>query len=874
MIGLSKEIENAVNTIINGLEYQIDINEVEPEKMKKLMKSKIDSFKYAKTLINKWSNSSNSPNNEKLETYINRLVSSGDVALSRLREYFNLDVNYSEIPEDKHYLVSESKVILLDAIYDIDSSLIELRLQLESGNYQLDDKEFEVGFPEKFANQEFYPLKEYHKNWYDTKTKSIIICPKGSIGEIITLDKLNIALPEIPKDTSKILFYNEKKRNQYWRRTPMPKGITPDNQDSHYEYIMQEFKRRREGVWFMNNGIPTYLTGSHYFALQWCKMLDDGGYMDYRDAQAKMFYHTEACVQDKRCLGQLFVKSRRTGYTYEKVFRLVNESTSTKNANFGITSKSDSDAKKAYLKYTYAVRNLPFFFIPVYKTTLDSPKQIEFAKPSDRSKKAKKEKNTNTDDYLNTLIDYQPTKDDSYDGQKMFRYLGDEAFKWKRPNDYLAHWGQISPTFDEGGKIVGKAFIGSTMGAHSKGGEQGIKLIVGSNPNKRDPITERTPTGLYSYFLPAQDNMTEFTDKYGVCHKVVEEGGFFENVQGDIKRIGSVQYLEAQNSQKRREGEIEYNEQLRAFPMKIEDALRDESSPCLFNMEKIQEQIQYCRDTDFANIVKRGNFAWKDGMMDTKVVWRPNPKGKFKVTWMPPKDMQNAYETRAGYGGHSKSPLNDEIGAFGCDSYDISGTVDSVNRYGYSDSDSSKGSKGALHGVTKFSMSDVPSNHFFLQYIARPKTAEEFFEDVLMACVFYGMPILAENNKPRLLYHFKNRGYRNFSITRFDKPINKISQTEKELGGIPNSSQDVMQMHASSIEDYVEKNVGYNLDTNDYGSMFFQETLEDWLKFDITKRTKFDASISSGLALMAINRTKYKPTKERKSIKMNIKRKR
>ena len=76
-------------------------------------------------------------------------------------------------------------------------------------------------------------------------------------------------------------------------------------------------------------------------------------------------------------------------------------------------------------------------------------------------------------------------------------------------------------------------------------------------------------------------------------------------------------------------------------------------------------------------------------------------------------------------------PGNAFMGAFGCDPYDISGTVDK------------RGSKGSLHGLTKFSMEDVPPNHFFLEYIARPQTAEIFFEDVLMACVFYGMPILS-----------------------------------------------------------------------------------------------------------------------------------
>jgi hypothetical protein len=73
-------------------------------------------------------------------------------------------------------------------------------------------------------------------------------------------------------------------------------------------------------------------------------------------------------------------------------------------------------------------------------------------------------------------------------------------------------------------------------------------------------------------------------------------------------------------------------------------------------------------------------------------------------------------------------------------------------------------------------MDDAPVNQFFLEYIARPQTAEIFFEEVLMACIFYGMPILVENNKPRLLYHIKNRGYRGFSVNRPDKQMAKLTK--------------------------------------------------------------------------------------------------
>jgi hypothetical protein len=166
-------------------------------------------------------------------------------------------------------------------------------------------------------------------------------------------------------------------------------------------------------------------------------------------------------------------------------------------------------------------------------------------------------------------------------------------------------------------------------------------------------------------------------------------------------------------------------------------------------------------------------------------------------------------------------------------------------------------------------MEDAPPNHFFLEYIARPQTAEMFFEDVLMALVFYGMPLLAENNKPRLLYYLRRRGYRGFSMNRPDKIWNKLSVAEKEIGGIPNSSEDIKQAHAAAIEMYIQKHVGL-IDDMQYGDMYFNETLNDWSKFDINKRTKFDAAISSGLAIMACNKNLYRPHPEKQRAALNI----
>jgi len=148
-----------------------------------------------------------------------------------------------------------------------------------------------------------------------------------------------------------------------------------------------------------------------------------------------------------------------------------------------------------------------------------------------------------------------------------------------------------------------------------------------------------------------------------------------------------------------------------------------------------------------------------------------------------------------------------------------------------------------------------------------------FFEDVLMACVFYGMPLLCENNKPRLLYYFRRRGYRGFSMNRPDKTWNKLSVTEKEIGGIPNSSEDIKQAHAAAIEMYIQEKVGEVTEGN-YGDMYFMDTLNDWSKFDINRRTKFDTTISSGLAIMACNRHLYAPNAkvEKKEVNISISR--
>ena len=392
--------------------------------------------------------------------------------------------------------------------------------------------------------------------------------------------------------------------------------------------------------------------------------------------------------------------------------------------------------------------------------------------------------------------------------------------------------------------------MGSTSNALDKGGDNFKKLYNDSDVTKRNR-NGQTSTGLYSLFIPMEWNYEGYIDSYGYPVFNTPEEPTLGNDEEFID-TGVIEFWENEVEGLKHDSDG-LNEYYRQFPRTEEHAFRDEASNSIFNLTKIYEQIDWNEDLLRKGIITKGSFVWENGIKDTRVIFHPSQNGRFLIAWTPESDLQNNIIVKNGI----RYPGNEHMGAFGCDSYDISGTTDGI------------GSKGALHGLTKFSMENVPPNTFFLEYIARPQTAEIFFEDVLMALAYYAMPILAENNKPRLLYYLKRRGYRGFSMNRPDKLSNKLSVTEKEIGGIPNTSEDVKQAHAAAIETYIEKHVG--LQDDGAGNIYFNKTLNDWARFDINKRTKYDATISSGLAIMACNRHLYHPRPKYEKPKLDIK---
>ena len=711
------------------------------------------------------------------------------------------------------------------------------------------------------------PIKDHvvkrlnkHKKWeygYNKEHDIVIISKTGKIGEIYEIQNLRIALPEIDNPYKR----SNKKLEQYWEvfphRPELKKIKTIFDWKAYpesfklklHDYIDEEFKRREEGFWFYNKGVPTYITGTHYMYLQWSKI--DVGQAEFREANRLFFIFWEACKADERSYGMCYLKNRRSGFSFMASGETVNLATISSDARFGVLSKSGADAKKMFTDKIVPISvNYPFFFKPI-QDGMDRPKtELAYRVPASRFTRKKLETNEQLEEIigLDTTIDWKNTGDNSYDGEKLALLVHDEAGKWEKPENILNNWRVTKTTLRLGSRIIGKCMMGSTSNALDKGGRNYKKIYYDSDVTKRNR-NGQTSSGLYSLFIPMEWNYEGYIDTYGYpvfdTPKQAVEG-----IDGQKIQIGVIEHWENEVDGLKDDPDA-LNELYRQFPRTEKHAFRDETKQSIFNLTKIYQQIDYNEDLKYSGVLTQGNFQWESGIKDTSVQFIPNKNGRFFVTWVPDKHQQNRYIVKNG----SKYPANEHMGAFGCDSYDISGTVDG------------RGSKGALHGLTKFTM-DGPPNLFFLEYIARPQTAEMFFEDVLMALYFYGMPLLAENNKPRLLYYLKRRGYRGYSMNRPDKTTYKLSVAEREIGGIPNSSEDVKQAHAAAIESYIENFVGYN--NEQYGSMYFQRTLEDWAAFDINSRTKHDASISSGLAIMACNKNKYRPVAEIEKQKVNL----
>ena len=190
--GLSSDIEIAIEDSIEGLQFDLGVTDIEDNKMKAAVKSKLSSFSSAKKLLERWVNSPNAPSHSKIQEYTSDLVDAGEVAKEQMRDALRKKINWGDLDADKRAAAQEAKPFILESIQSLNAGIVELRLQLDNDEINFSDKEFKIGFPERMAKGELFNTKDLHKNWYNEKEDAIKICPYGSEGEILNLYGLKV----------------------------------------------------------------------------------------------------------------------------------------------------------------------------------------------------------------------------------------------------------------------------------------------------------------------------------------------------------------------------------------------------------------------------------------------------------------------------------------------------------------------------------------------------------------------------------------------------------------------------------------------------------------------------------------------------------
>lgn len=680
--------------------------------------------------------------------------------------------------------------------------------------------------------------KNKAKSWvygYDSSIDTVIISKDGTLGEIYRVSGINIGFPQQPEKQF-ILNHDKTAANQKFKREEIPVGLTAETMHHHKyaDYIDREYERREKGVWVYVNGKAVYITGTYYYGIQWVREQVD--YPDFRNIQNELMIFWEACKADNRCYGMQYVKNRRIGASYLAVIELLEAGTINEDKILGIISKKGDDSRKIFNRLIKGFKRLPCFFQPLWDGTNTPKKELVLDVPTKR--RAKNE--VVNEDGLGSSIAWHNTEINAMDGDAIFRSLLDESGKYPKDVPFDKYWYIVKTSHTKGVNITGKSMVVSTVNAKSKGGAEYETIWNDSDVEKRDANGE-TKSGLYRIFIAAEFCLEGKFDEYGFT--IMEDQEFEVMTDIGVKtRIGSKTHLKNKADSLKDDPE-NLNEFKRQFPNTIRDAFRDEATDCSFNLIKLTEQIDHNEFDMLPDEVERGNFSWENGVQDTNVKWNPDPNGRFWIArdCHPSKDIRNKKEMKFINGVSAWAPTALNVGCFGVDPYNTTKSADG------------RGSRGAVHLSTKMNTSSLPNDAFILEYLDRAPKIEMFFEDVLMAMVYYSMPMLCELSNYQFLTMIRDRGYRHFSMNNPFKNFKDLGPNEKEFGGCPAQNVKIGDAQFYSIQTYIEDHIGVareelNRTKEAIGFMPFTRTLMQWKEVDPNDRTKFDAYISSSLS--------------------------
>lgn len=662
------------------------------------------------------------------------------------------------------------------------------------------------------------------------ENKVVAQLPKDFQREV-KVGEYTFELPECPKDRKDIMGWDLKVPEQKWHR---PKDVLGEkafdalDDDKQVAYLTREFKRRREGFWFYNCGEITYLTGHHYFFLTYWRLPE--GFANYKESDRDFFWLFDYTERLPTCLGLLQLTNRRDGKTARSSAIMYNIATLDKESYCGIQSKTGSDAKEIFKKIVGSWKKMVHYMKPVDSGDTNPQRDLRFEEPGTRSTKTAVKVYK---DVINSAIDYKPSSEEAYDGSRLRFYYHDEIGKTTEVDIYN-RWLIVQECLRIGKRIVGKSLHTSTVEEmEKKGGENCYRLWQDSDLHQAlSQGREMTSSGLLRYFKPATHGLAGYIDEYG--RSVIEDPKEpIMGMEGEWIKEGSLTFIKKERIGKSPQALASHK---RKYPLDIDEAFYMDGKDSVFDVIRLNEQIEY-NNTLHENFITKGNFVWKNESR-TMVDFIQSENGRFSVVWLPKVEDRNCVTSVHGV----QKPGNFLTLSAGVDPYDHKYTTDY------------RKSNGAFYIFKKFDVMDQDySKMFVCEYVNRPSNPEDFYDDILKACVFYGCEVLAETNKIGLTNYFRTKGYYYYLMDRPYITHTSNSHKQKEKG-IPMNSADVRQSLVEAMEMYILENVGYNQTDEVYGKLYFNKLCKCLIQFKVDKWTDYDEFVGAVLALIGSTR--------------------
>jgi len=557
-------------------------------------------------------------------------------------------------------------------------------------------------------------------------------------------------------------------------------------------FVQEMWLYRMGGFWFYNNDEPTYITGQNWFYLSVYHL--DVGLPKYRDADREYFYAWQLCQEDPDCFGITYITKRRSGKSYICGCVALELTTRNEKFNTGIQSKTDGDAKSLFRKTIIApYRKMPYFFRPA-KSNMD----VGATAPATELRFIGS-KMSDVDEELDSMIDFKPSLEGAYDGQKLGFYIADEVGKAQKISIQI-RWDIVQFCLkDFDGRIIGKTIHTTTVEDMDGSMKEFLNMWQGSDhTNKKNG---QTVTGMYRYYVTG--DRVRCLDKYG---------------KSDSEKA-TQQILDAREA--KRSDPRALSALIRKDPLNIKEFFLADADTCVFSDPiKLNNRLDELKWNKPQYVI--GNFEWVNGDRDTEVEFIPCTNGRWKVMYLPPEHMRNMFIIRNG----KRFPNNTSSFRMGIDPFDYKMEHLADQKRMSLGSIWIKKCEDDLH-------SSIVDKGGAAMYLARPSDPNIFYEDALKAAFFYGCYALFERNKSKILDYFEDRLYDDYLYWIPGEKVRGIHNSSQSKGGGVNGK--ISELTDTFINHHIE-------------SIYFPEVIEQWLKFSPEDTTEFDLAMAFGFA--------------------------